>query len=84
MFLFCFLGSGHPAAHSGAGSLAARGSGLPGAAHAGAHPAQEAPGDPRGEEAQRSGAPGGPVLSRPHHETQEVQEKKTESLQSCL
>lgn len=65
-------GSGHPAAHSGVGPLPARGRGLPGPAHAGAHPAQEAPRCSRGEEAPSSGAPGGPVLRRPHHETQEV------------
>lgn len=38
-------GAGHPAAHSGSGSLTARSGGLPGAAHAGTHPAQEASGD---------------------------------------
>lgn len=72
--VFCprAAGSGHPAAHSGAGPLPARGRGLPGPAHAGTHPAQEAPGYTRGEEAQRSGAPGGPVRGRSHHETQEV------------
>lgn len=67
-----FPGARHPAAHSGVGPLAARGGGLPGAAHARAHPAQEAPCNTRSEEAQRSRAPGSPVFSRPYYETQEV------------
>lgn len=47
-------GVGHPAAHPGLGSISARRCGLPGAAHAGTHPAQETRRGARGEETQRS------------------------------